>query len=130
VNEHFRRLAHSTATADLENLNDVELARLQEEFRCIGAARAELASKERRIRMNRDIIAGKWQQLMGKVKEQWGKLTDDDLKAVEGKFDKLTGLIREKYGYTKEKAEAEYNRFYDQYVEAKQQQARREAGQH
>jgi len=79
--------------------------------------------------MNRDIIAGKWQQLVGKVKEQWGKLTDDDLKAVEGKFDKLTGLIREKYGYTKEKAEEEYNRFYDQYVEAKQQ-ARREAGQH
>jgi len=79
--------------------------------------------------MNTDIIAGKWQQLLGKAKEQWGKLTDDDLKTVEGKFDRLTGLIRERYGYTKEKAEEEYNRFYDRYVEAKQEETRRRAGQ-
>ena len=78
--------------------------------------------------MNWDVIKGNWKQATGKAKEQWGKLTDDDLKSVEGKFDRLTGLIREKYGYTKEKAEEEYNRFYDQYVEAKQQEARREAG--
>jgi uncharacterized protein YjbJ (UPF0337 family) len=61
--------------------------------------------------MNRDIIGGKWQQIRGKVKEEWGKLTDDDLKVVEGKFDKLAGLIRERYGYTKEKAEQELDRF-------------------
>jgi uncharacterized protein YjbJ (UPF0337 family) len=61
--------------------------------------------------MNRDIIGGKWQQVRGKVKEEWGKLTDDDLKMVEGKFDKLAGLIRERYGYTKEKAEQELDRF-------------------
>src|SRR5262245_404145 len=52
--------------------------------------------------MNRDIVAGKWQQLRGKVKEQWGKLTDDDLTQAEGKFDKLSGVIRERYGYTRE----------------------------
>ncbi len=61
--------------------------------------------------MNRDIMMGKWQQLRGKVKEEWGKLTDDDLKTVEGKFDKLSGLIRERYGYTKEKADQELERF-------------------
>jgi uncharacterized protein YjbJ (UPF0337 family) len=61
--------------------------------------------------MNRDIIGGKWQQIRGKVKEEWGKLTDDDLKMVEGKFDKLAGLIRERYGYTKEKAEQELDSF-------------------
>ena len=61
--------------------------------------------------MNRDIIGGKWQQIRGKVKEEWGKLTDDDLKMVEGKFNKLAGLIRERYGYTKEKAEQELDRF-------------------
>ena len=61
--------------------------------------------------MNRDIIGGKWQQIRGKVKEEWGKLTDDDLKTVEGKFDKLAGLTRERYGYTKEKAEQELDRF-------------------
>jgi uncharacterized protein YjbJ (UPF0337 family) len=62
--------------------------------------------------MNRDIAAGKWQQLVGKVKEQWGKLTDDDLRKVEGKYDKMAGLLREKYGYTKERAEEELDRFY------------------
>ena len=66
--------------------------------------------------MNRDIVGGKWQQLRGKVKEEWGKLTDDDLKVAEGKFDKLAGLIRERYGYTREKAEDELERFYRKHV--------------
>jgi uncharacterized protein YjbJ (UPF0337 family) len=66
--------------------------------------------------MNRDIAAGKWQQLKGKVKEQWGKLTDDDLTKAEGKYDKLNGLIRERYGYTRERAEEELNRFFDEVV--------------
>ena len=61
--------------------------------------------------MNRDIAAGKWQQLHGKVKEQWGKLTDDDLTQANGKFDKLAGTIRERYGYTRERAEEELGRF-------------------
>jgi uncharacterized protein YjbJ (UPF0337 family) len=66
--------------------------------------------------MNRDIVAGKWQQVRGKVKEEWGKLTDDDLTTAEGKFEKLSGLIRERYGYTREKAEDELERFYKKYV--------------
>ncbi len=61
--------------------------------------------------MNRDIVAGKWQQLRGKVKEEWGKLTDDDLTMTEGKFDKLSGVIRERYGYTREKAEDEFETY-------------------
>jgi uncharacterized protein YjbJ (UPF0337 family) len=75
--------------------------------------------------MNRDIIAGKWQQFRGKVKEEWGKLTDDDLKMVEGKFDKLSGLIRERYGYTKEKAEEELDRFYKKHNMYAEEDARR-----
>ena len=66
--------------------------------------------------MNRDIAAGKWEQLKGKVKEQWGKLTDDDLTKAEGKLESLRGLLRERYGYTKEKVEEELNRFYDENV--------------
>ncbi len=66
--------------------------------------------------MNRDIVGGKWQQLRGKVKEEWGKLTDDDLKMAEGKFEKLSGLLRERYGYTREKAEDDLERFYKKYV--------------
>lgn len=66
--------------------------------------------------MNQDILTGKWQQVRGKVKEQWGKLTDDDLTTVEGKFEKLSGLLQERYGYAREKAEDELERFYKKYV--------------
>jgi len=75
--------------------------------------------------MNRDIVAGKWQQLRGKVKEQWGKLTDDDLTQANGKFDKLTGAIRERYGYTRERAEEELERFYKRHVDIDEPAPRR-----
>ena len=55
--------------------------------------------------MNEDILQGKWAQLKGKVKEQWGKLTDDDLDVVAGRHDQLTGKIQERYGVAKEEAE-------------------------
>nr|WP_092069203.1 CsbD family protein [Dendrosporobacter quercicolus]NSL47383.1 CsbD family protein [Dendrosporobacter quercicolus DSM 1736]SDL87538.1 Uncharacterized conserved protein YjbJ, UPF0337 family [Dendrosporobacter quercicolus] len=61
--------------------------------------------------MNEDILKGKWHELKGGVKEKWGKLTDDDLTTVEGKSEKLMGLLQTKYGYTKDKAEEEYNSF-------------------
>ena len=57
--------------------------------------------------MNNDIFQGKWKQLRGQVRSWWGKLTDDDVEKVGGNYDKLTGLLQEKYGYTKEQAEAE-----------------------
>jgi uncharacterized protein YjbJ (UPF0337 family) len=57
--------------------------------------------------MNKDQIAGNWKQLTGKVKEQWGKLTDDDITAIEGKRDQLVGRVQERYGIAKEKAEEE-----------------------
>ena len=75
--------------------------------------------------MNRDIVAGKWQQLRGKVKEQWGKLTDDDLTQADGKFDKLAGSIRERYGYTRERAEEELERFYKKHVDIEEPAPRR-----
>jgi len=57
--------------------------------------------------MNSDMIAGNWKQLTGKVKEQWGKLTDDDMTVIEGKRDQLVGRVQERYGIAKEKAEEE-----------------------
>ena len=60
--------------------------------------------------MNADILEGKWKQMRGQVKEWWGKLTDDDLDRAEGKADRLVGLLQEKYGYSREKAEDEFNR--------------------
>jgi uncharacterized protein YjbJ (UPF0337 family) len=61
--------------------------------------------------MNKDILEGKWKQLRGKVKQQWGKLTDDQLNHISGRYDELTGLIQENYGYTVEKARKELDDF-------------------
>jgi len=60
--------------------------------------------------MNNDIFEGKWKQMRGKAKVWWGKLTDDDLDKVKGNYDKLVGLLQEKYGYTREQAEEEWEK--------------------
>lgn len=57
--------------------------------------------------MNEDRISGNWKQFKGKVKEQWDKLTDDDIDAEEGKRDQLVGRIQESYGCDKDQAEKE-----------------------
>ncbi|MDO9402786.1 MAG: CsbD family protein [Polaromonas sp.] len=55
--------------------------------------------------MNKDTVEGNWLQFKGKVKEQWGKLTDDDLDVIAGKRDQLLGRIQERHGITREEAE-------------------------
>jgi uncharacterized protein YjbJ (UPF0337 family) len=55
--------------------------------------------------MNSDQFAGKWKQIKGAAKEQWGKLTDDDLDVIDGKQEKLVGRLQERYGITKEAAD-------------------------
>jgi len=55
--------------------------------------------------MNWTQVEGKWEQLAGKVRSQWGKLTDDDMANVKGKRDQLVGKIVERYGVIKEDAE-------------------------
>lgn len=55
--------------------------------------------------MDWDRIEGNWKQLAGKVKEQWGKLTDDDVDVVAGRRDQLAGRIQERYGIAKAEAE-------------------------
>lgn len=61
--------------------------------------------------MNQDQMHGKWMQVKGKVKEKWGKLTDDDIDVIEGKADQLAGKLQERYGYQKERAEKEAREF-------------------
>jgi len=61
--------------------------------------------------MNSDRIEGNWKQLSGTLKEKWGKLTDDDLKQVDGKREKLVGKLQERYGLAKDKAERELKQF-------------------
>ena len=57
--------------------------------------------------MNKDVFAGKWKQIRGQAKAWWGKLTDDDLERAAGKFEVFVGLLQEKYGYSRERAEEE-----------------------
>ena len=54
--------------------------------------------------MNWDQVEGKWKQMKGTVRQKWGKLTDDDLDVIAGKQDQLAGKIQERYGITKEEA--------------------------
>jgi uncharacterized protein YjbJ (UPF0337 family) len=61
------------------------------------------ATKERN--MNWDRVGGNWKQFKGKVKEQWGKLTDDDLDRINGQREQLAGKIQESYGIGKDEAE-------------------------
>ena len=60
--------------------------------------------------MNKDIVAGKWKQMRGNAKTWWGKLTDDDLDRAAGKYDVLAGLLQEKYGYTRQRADEEIDK--------------------
>jgi len=60
--------------------------------------------------MNSNVFEGQWKQMRGQAKVWWGKLTDDDLEKVGGKFDQLIGLLQEKYGYTQQQAEEKFNR--------------------
>ena len=63
--------------------------------------------------MNWDIVEGKWNQLKGNVKQQWGKLTDDQLDIIAGKRDKLVGKIQESYGISRDEADTQVNDWYE-----------------
>jgi len=65
--------------------------------------------------MDANILKGKWLQLKGSIREKWGQLTDDDVDRVEGNTERLVGLIQERYGYAKEKAEDEVDAFLTRY---------------
>jgi uncharacterized protein YjbJ (UPF0337 family) len=61
--------------------------------------------------MNEQTLKGDWMILKGKLKEKWGKLTDDDLDVLEGKRDQLSGTLSKRYGYAKEEAERQIREF-------------------
>jgi uncharacterized protein YjbJ (UPF0337 family) len=55
--------------------------------------------------MNQDTLKGQWTQLKGAVREQWGKLTDDDLDQIQGRSEQLVGKIQERYGIARDEAQ-------------------------
>lgn len=61
--------------------------------------------------MNWDIVEGNWKQFKGVVKEKWGKLTDDNLDTIAGKREQLAGRIQETYGLTMDQTEAQLKAF-------------------
>lgn len=64
--------------------------------------------------MNNDVLKGKWLQMKGEVRRQWGKLTDDDVSQIEGSSEKLIGKLQERYGYARDQAEREYDAWVKQ----------------
>ena len=62
--------------------------------------------------MDWNRVEGNWKQMKGKVKEQWGKLTDDDLDVIGGKRDQLEGMIHERYGLEKDLARRDFDDWY------------------
>jgi uncharacterized protein YjbJ (UPF0337 family) len=88
--------------------------------------------------MNKDIFEGKWKELRGQAKEWWGELTDDDLEQVGGKAEQFIGLLQQKYGYTREQADQEFDRWLKEAkadkdeekvaVEEERRQAKKEKG--
>ena len=67
--------------------------------------------------MNKDILAGKWKQVKGKVRDWWGDVTDDDVAQINGKFETFVGVLQERYGYTRAQAKAAWNEFVLRYVD-------------
>ena len=59
--------------------------------------------------MNEDRMAGNWKQFKGKMREQWGKLTDDDIDIVAGKREQFVGKLQERHGIAKDEAEKPLN---------------------
>jgi uncharacterized protein YjbJ (UPF0337 family) len=80
-----------------------------------GASLFQRTTRGKEANMNEDVLKGKWKEIKGGVKEKWGKLTEDDLTQVEGNQEKLLGLLQQKYGYAKDKAEQEYKDFIGRY---------------
>lgn len=66
--------------------------------------------------MNSDMFKGKWHQIKGKIKEKWGKLTDNDIHEINGRREQFLGKLQERYGWSKERAQEEFNRWADSYI--------------
>ena len=62
--------------------------------------------------MNWDQLEGKWKQVQGSVRQQWGKFTDQDLERIGGKKDQLVGVIQERYGIAREAAETQADEWW------------------
>jgi uncharacterized protein YjbJ (UPF0337 family) len=58
--------------------------------------------------MNEDTFKGQWMQLKGKIREQWGKLTDDDVDQIQGRSEQLIGKLQNRYGIARDEAQRQF----------------------
>ncbi len=63
--------------------------------------------------MNKDVINGSWNEIKGKIKARWAKLTDNDIDELEGNMESLGGKLQRTYGFAKDQADLEYRKFRD-----------------
>jgi uncharacterized protein YjbJ (UPF0337 family) len=68
--------------------------------------------------MNNDMPEIRWRQMGGQTRKWWGKLSDDDLEKIGGKAERLADALQEKYGYTREHAESQSNRWMHDHQDA------------
>lgn len=61
--------------------------------------------------MNKDTFQGHWKELRGKLKQKWGKLSEDDIAQIHGSVDELSGKLQKSYGYAKDRVEREIDQF-------------------
>lgn len=61
--------------------------------------------------MNEDTLKGQWTQLKGKLRQRWGKLTDDDLQQIQGSREVLVGKLQEHYGRSREQVERDFDQW-------------------
>jgi uncharacterized protein YjbJ (UPF0337 family) len=61
--------------------------------------------------MNENVLKGNWEELRGRIREKWGKITDDDMEVIAGKRDQLVGKLRQHYGHAETEAEAMVKEF-------------------
>jgi uncharacterized protein YjbJ (UPF0337 family) len=61
--------------------------------------------------MNKDIVQGHWQEIKGKLRQQWGQLTDNEITQMKGSYEELSGVLQQKYGYQKDQAKKEIDTF-------------------
>jgi uncharacterized protein YjbJ (UPF0337 family) len=74
--------------------------------------------------MNEDTLRGNWMQFKGKVKQQWGRLTNDDLDIIDGRMQQLIGKLEERYGMAREEAEKQCRRFFEMQEKEEREQRR------
>lgn len=82
---------------------------LERDVIATGTARVSTCNGREETAMNEQLLKGRWNEVKGKVKEKWGRLTNDELDQIDGNTDQLIGALQQRYGLAQEEARKELN---------------------